>query len=247
MLDPTEQRIVGVLVEKELAVPDTYPLTENALLAGCNQKSNRDPEMSLEAFQVSGALRALLETEWVTRTERDGGRTVRYRHRLEEKLGSEPVAKPILAELLLRGPQAPGALKTRVARMGMHASPEQILDLLGTLRQRSPPLVEQLPRQPRERDARWAHCMAKGGQGAEPGVLEPAVVPTAVPPTVIPPTAVAPTAIPPTAVHSTAAPSTSEPRVATAPRVATLEERVADPYERNVDVEVSGKITGQSR
>ena len=93
MLDATQERIIGVLVEKELSVPESYPLTENALLAACNQKSNRDPQMSLEAFQINGALMSLQQTQWVARTERDGGRTVRYRHRLEEKLGLDDAEK----------------------------------------------------------------------------------------------------------------------------------------------------------
>ncbi len=169
MLDTTQQRIIGVLIEKELAVPDTYPLTENALLAGCNQKSNRDPDLSLEAFEISGALRALQESEWVVRGER-GGRVVRYRHKLEEKLSVDEAQKAVLAELLLRGPQAPGALKSRVARMGLHGTPEAIREILDALRRRPSPLVQQLPQQPRERDCRWAHCLGDTGRSETPEV-----------------------------------------------------------------------------
>lgn len=169
MLDQTEQRIIGVLIEKELTVPDSYPLTEKSLLNGCNQKSNRDPEMSLEEFELSGALMALQQKDWVTRTERDGGRAVRCRHRVDERLAIDTREKAVLAELLLRGPQAPGSLKTRVARMGVHVDRDGIRALLEGLRISPTPLVEQLPRQPRERDARWAHCLgARQDVGGEP-------------------------------------------------------------------------------
>jgi len=158
MLEPTEQRILGVLLEKELSVPDSYPMTENALLAGCNQKNNRDPIMELEAFQVAGALTSLRLKEWVVKIE--GGRADHYRHRVEERLDVRGAAKAVLAELLVRGPQAPGALKPRVARLGFAGSPEEIEAVLQQLAQRpAGALVEQLSLQPRERDRRWAHLL----------------------------------------------------------------------------------------
>ncbi len=159
-LDPTEQRILGVLIEKELAVPDSYPLTQNALLAGCNQKSNRDPVMALEEFQVSGALTSLLEKRLVLRVSQAGARTVRFKHQCDGMLGLGGRDKAVLAELLLRGAQAPGALKPRLVRMGVAASPPEILAVLEALRARSDgPLVEQLPREPRQRDQRWRHLL----------------------------------------------------------------------------------------
>lgn len=158
MLEPTEQRILGVLLEKELSVPDAYPMTENALLAGCNQKNNRDPIMALEAFQVAGALTSLRLKEWVVKIE--GGRADRFRHRVDERLALRTPAKAVLAELLLRGPQAPGALKPRVARLGFTGSPEEIEAELQQLAQRpAGALVERLPLQPRERDQRWGHTL----------------------------------------------------------------------------------------
>jgi uncharacterized protein YceH (UPF0502 family) len=186
-LDRTERRIVGVLLEKQLAVPDSYPLSENALLAGCNQQSNRDPLMDLVAFQLSGALLALQEKEWVARVE-GGGRVPRYRHRVAERLGVSGPALPVLAELLLRGPQAPGALKPRVARMGCVAAPAEIEAVLRELAAHAPPLVEQLPLGPRERDQRWRHLLgaddeaapaaavpAPASQAPSPGELAPRV------------------------------------------------------------------------
>lgn len=171
-LDPTEQRIVGVLIEKELTVPDSYPLTESALLAGCNQKSNRDPEMSLESFQLNGALLALRDRGWVARVD-CGGRRTKYRHTVEEKLNVTDREKPILSELLCRGPQAPGALKPRIARMGLMATPDEVADILDSLRSHvAGPLVAQLPKAPRERDQRWRHCF----DASEPSTIEPSTV-----------------------------------------------------------------------
>jgi uncharacterized protein YceH (UPF0502 family) len=159
MLDALSQRIVGVLVEKELTVPDTYPLTENSLITGCNQKSNRDPEMSVTAGQMHPALLALRGDGWIVRVD-GSGRVVRYRHKAMERLNIQRDQLIVLTELLLRGPQAPGALKPRVARMGLHAEPsriEAILEDLATFR--PAPLVERLPRRRRERDERYGHLL----------------------------------------------------------------------------------------
>ena len=164
-LDRTEQRLVGVLVEKQLTVPDSYPMTENALVDGCNQKSNRDPIMELATFQVAGALMALQHKGVVARVD-GAGRVPKFRHRLDEVLVLPKNAAPVLAELLLRGPQAPGALKPRVARMGYHASPEQVEALLRELAAQKPPLVELLPLGPRERDRRWRHLLGDGSERA---------------------------------------------------------------------------------
>lgn len=165
-LDRTEQRIVGVLIEKQLSVPDSYPLSENALVDGCNQKSNRDPVMELAAFQVSGALMALQEKGYAARVE-GGGRVPRFKHRVVEELQLDARELAVFAELLLRGPQSSGALKPRVARMGCHASPEEIESTLGKLAQRTPPLV--VRRQPgkHERDHRWQHLLGDGSEQTE--------------------------------------------------------------------------------
>jgi len=160
-LDPTEARIVGVLIEKQRTVPDTYPMTENALVTGCNQKNNRDPVMDLEPFEVAGACMALHQREVIARVE-GGGRAAKFRHKLDELLGLGDDALAVLCELLVRGPQAPGALKPRVARLGFHGTPAQIEDVLRDLAARPRPLVALQQKRPRERDARWAHLLAPG-------------------------------------------------------------------------------------
>lgn len=190
-LDRTGQRIVGVLVEKQLTVPDTYPLTENALVLGCNQSNNRDPVMALEPFQVAGALMALQQQDVVKRVE-GGGRVAKFRHDLEAALQLGKPELAVLAELLLRGPQAPGALKPRVQRMGYHAEPEAIEQLLRGLAARSPALVELLPLGPRERDRRWRHLLGDGSE-LTTAAASPAAV-TASPAAPVAGSAAAPTA-----------------------------------------------------
>lgn len=179
-LDRTEQRIVGVLVEKQLSVPDSYPLTENALVLGCNQSSNRDPVLALEPFQVAGALMALQQKGIVKRVE-GGGRVAKFRHDLEASLQLGRPELAVMAELLLRGPQAAGALKPRVARMGNHAETEAIEQLLRGLAARSPALVELLPLGPRERDRRWRHLLGDGSESAAAPGAAASAAPAAAP------------------------------------------------------------------
>jgi len=157
-LDRTEQRVFGVLIEKELAVPETYPLTLNALVSGCNQKNNRDPIMELEEFQVEGATTSLCLKDWCGR--REGSRALKFVHRAEDRLHVDRNEKAVLAELLVRGPQTPMELRTRVVRMGVHLDLGGIADLLEAMAAKvGGGLVELLPRRPRERDARWRHLL----------------------------------------------------------------------------------------
>ncbi len=157
--DSLQQRVLGTLIEKQLTVPETYPLTLNALVTGCNQKNNRDPITTAEDFDVEGALRALMDGGWVTRRERDGGRTLRYAHELTSQLGVEAADLALLAELLLRGPQAPGALKTRASRMAAVGEVAAVEARLQALASRAVPYVARLPRRHREAQARWTHLL----------------------------------------------------------------------------------------
>lgn len=168
-LDPTQQRVLGVLIEKELTVPDSYPLTENSLVLGCNQKSNRHPLTALGDFEVSGTLMGLQLDGWVARSERDGGRTVRYKHLVEAKLGIDGNKKAVLCELLVRGPQTVRELRDRVERMGVKLDDAGMEALLGSFTSKDGiVLVELLPKGPRERDARWAHRLGPRSTAADP-------------------------------------------------------------------------------
>ncbi len=210
-LDTLEQRIIGVLIEKELTVPDGYPLTLNALVAGCNQKSNRDPVMTVEDFDVEGALRSLMDKDWVTRRESHGSRVMRYAHEVRSQLGLEQADLALLSELLCRGPQAPGALKTRCARMHAFTSPDEVEARLADLSVRPVPYVVELERQPRERQARWEHCLGKPATQAS---QDPAPVPVPVSvPDVPTPVPVSPSSAPSPAATPTAEDLNLEARV----------------------------------
>lgn len=213
-LDRLEQRILGVLVEKEKTVPDTYPLTVNALVAGCNQKSNRDPFMSVESYEVEGALRSLMDRGLVVHVEKAGGRTPRYEHRLREQLAVDEAEVAILAELLNRGDQSPGELKTRAGRMHPFPSPAEVEARLADLAARPVPYVERLERRPREHAARWRHLLRKAGDAPSVGAEAAPEATVAVPP--------------PAASPSAASPPTSD----LAGRLAALEREVASLRER---------------
>jgi uncharacterized protein YceH (UPF0502 family) len=132
-LNVLERRVLGVLVEKAKTTPDAYPLSLNALTTGCNQKSNRDPLMSVTDEQVETALTAMQQRGLVTKIT--GGRVERWRHNLYEQWSVDKMELAVLAELLLRGPQTEGELRGRASRM-------EPIDSLDTLRQRLKPLAE---------------------------------------------------------------------------------------------------------
>jgi len=170
-LDPTERRIIGSLVEKQLTVPEAYPLTLNSLVLACNQKSNRDPEMELRDYHVQGALRALMDRGWVRELERAGSRTVRYEHAAGEQLGVTDRELAILAELLLRGPSSAKEIETRASRMRPMGTVEEVESRLRELATRPVPYVHLLGRRPGERVPRWEHLL-----GSEPAAAaDPAV------------------------------------------------------------------------
>lgn len=157
-LDPVERRILGALVEKELSTPDQYPLTVNALLAACNQSSNRDPVMALGADEAQRALEALMGLLLVWRER--GARTLRWKHLVDEKLRLDRPGKALLAELLLRGPQTPGELRGRSGRMHEMRGLGEVEGVLTELAARG--LVEELPRQPGQKERRWRELLGRG-------------------------------------------------------------------------------------
>lgn len=158
-LDPIEQRVVGCLVEKELSTPDVYPLTLNALVAACNQTSNREPVSRLSPGDVEAALLRLMADLLVWRDR--GARALRWKHSLDEKLAlREPAPKSVLAELLLRGAQTPGELRSRTPRMHEFAELAEVEETLRALAARG--MVEELPRQPGQKERRWRQLLGSG-------------------------------------------------------------------------------------
>lgn len=174
-LERTERRILGALIEKRWSTPEQYPLSENSLLAACNQRSNRDPILDLTDFEIAGTLIALREKGLVLIREREGGRVRRYAERLTEELGLSERASAVLAELLLRGPQTAPELLRRVPRMVPAESQNQIDEALSELAGLH--LVRLLARGAGQRHARWTHLLAPEGEipapAAEPESAAP--------------------------------------------------------------------------
>jgi uncharacterized protein len=159
-LTPLEARVIGSLIEKEITTPDQYPLTLNALTAACNQKSNRDPVFELSSGEVQALLDGLMKKHLVTdRSGGVGGRVTRYRQRFcNTQFGNLHLAPPevaIICELLLRGPQTPGELRSRASRMAPLRDVSEVDAALAALAAREQPLVAQLAREPGRRESRW--------------------------------------------------------------------------------------------
>jgi len=154
-----ETRVLGVLVEKQRTVPDTYPLTLNALVAGCNQKTSRDPILELTESDVQTALDALKAESLVV--ESSGSRVMRYAHNVERVLGVPSQAVAILAVLMLRGPQTAGELRINCDRLHHFADISAVEGFLQELATRAAgALVVELARQPGTRETRWAHLLS---------------------------------------------------------------------------------------
>jgi uncharacterized protein YceH (UPF0502 family) len=158
LLSPVEARILAVLVEKQRTVPDAYPLSLNALVAGCNQKSSREPVMSLEEAEVQAALTRLKAQSLVV--ESSGGRVMRYAHNMEKAWQIPSQSAALLAVLMLRGPQTPGELRLHCERLHKFADLSAVEGFLRELAQRpAGALVAELPRSPGTRESRWTHLL----------------------------------------------------------------------------------------
>jgi uncharacterized protein len=157
-LTEPQVRILGVLVEKQLATPQSYPLTENALLSGCNQSTNRYPVVDYDTSVVRPALIRLRERGLAKRVLRAGERAEKHAHRLDEQLGLSSTAPlALLTVLLLRGPQTPGELRSRSERLHPISEVLALEAALTELQDRG--LAEPLPRRPGEKQVRWRHLL----------------------------------------------------------------------------------------
>jgi uncharacterized protein len=158
-LTDIEARVLGALVEKEITTPEYYPLSLNALMNACNQKSNRDPLMHLDEDAVRQALRGLND-QLLARSAASDSRVAKFEHRLGEIFNFDRREIAILCELLLRGPQTPGELRNRAERMHPFEDLSEVQTTLQRLMRREPPLVKLLPRQPGMKEARYAHLLS---------------------------------------------------------------------------------------
>ena len=160
-LDPVEVRILGALMEKQMATPEYYPLTVNALVAACNQKSNREPVMELSESEVQRALDRLQDEKLVWKVM--GGRAVRYDHNLDHVWHLNRREKALLTLLFLRGAQTAGELRGRSDRLfpfdDISAVASALQRMSAPTEQRTEPLVIQLNRQPGSKESRYAHLL----------------------------------------------------------------------------------------
>jgi uncharacterized protein YceH (UPF0502 family) len=160
LLNEVECRVLGSLLEKEVTTPEYYPLSLNALVNACNQKSNREPVMNLDEAAVRGALHSLDGQSLVRSVSASDSRVTKYEHRLQEAFNFYRHESAILCVLLLRGPQTPGELRGRAERMHPFEDLGAVQSSLQHLMKREPPLVKILPRQPGTKEARYAHLFA---------------------------------------------------------------------------------------
>ena len=178
-LNETEVRVLGALIEKDITTPEYYPLSLNALVNACNQKSNRDPVMQLDENAVRDALSGLQEHRLAGPASGADSRVTKYEHRTQEVFNFTRAEIAVLCVLLLRGPQTPGELRGRTERMHRFETLDDVQSVLHKLMERQPPLAKMLPRQPGTKESRYAHLL--GGEIAATDTQQSATSATAPP------------------------------------------------------------------
>jgi uncharacterized protein len=173
LLNEVEVRVLGSLVEKETATPEYYPLSLHALTAACNQRSNREPVMSLDEDTVHAALESLRARGLTLDISGGDHRVHKYAHRLGEAFNFDRREQTLLCVLMLRGPQTVGELRGRSERLHDFDSLEDVESTLSRLAGRTPPLVTKLPRRPGEKEPRFAHLLSGEVETAEPSAPQP--------------------------------------------------------------------------
>jgi uncharacterized protein YceH (UPF0502 family) len=159
ILDAIETRIVGCLVEKASTTPEAYPLTENAIVVACNQKTSREPVMHLEPGTVAHALR-VLEGKRLAKVAQSSQRALRYEHRFDAVYGTTMRQRAVLCVMMLRGPQTLAELQTRTDRIADFPTVDDVRDTLERLIQREPPLAIRIPRAHGQREDRYMHLLS---------------------------------------------------------------------------------------
>jgi uncharacterized protein len=172
LLHPVEVRVLGALLEKEITTPEYYPLSLNALVNACNQKSNRDPAVNFDEATVEQALHSLRDKGLLLSITGAGSRVQKYAHRISEKLNLGRPELAILCELMLRGPQTLGELRNRAVRMHPFEDLEQVQSVIDRL----PELMVKLDRRSGEKESRFAHLLS-GTPAISETEPEPAIAP----------------------------------------------------------------------
>jgi uncharacterized protein len=175
-LSAVEARVLGVLVEKQATVPDTYPLSLNALVAGCNQKTARDPVMSASDADVLTAIDGLKSLSLVF--EGSGSRVVKFEHNSGRVLGVPSQSVALLATLMLRGPQTAAELRLNCERLHRFADISSVEGFLDELADKEPPRVARLARAPGAREPRWVHLLCGDAPHVQHTADEPAATPS---------------------------------------------------------------------
>jgi hypothetical protein len=165
-LTSAQARVLGALVEKEVTTPEYYPLSLNALINACNQRSNREPVMDLDEDTVRQALHRLEDLRLAGRARGADGRVTKYEHWLGEAFNFNRAETALICVLLLRGPQTPGELRGRTERMHRFEEIGDVLAGLQKLMEREPSLVAMLPRQPGTKESRYAHLLSGAVEAA---------------------------------------------------------------------------------
>jgi len=183
-LTPHEARVIGCLLEKQIATPDQYPLSLNALVNACNQKSNRDPVLELDEREVQAVVDGLMKRQLVLEKSGFGSRVPKYQHLFcNTQFGSlrfSPQGTAIVCELLLRGPQTPGELRTHAARLAPLKDVSEVETELEELMTRPDgPFVAKLPREPGRRESRYAHLFGDQPPTFDAETVEPQGAPLA--------------------------------------------------------------------
>src|SRR5208282_3700319 len=174
VLTAAQARVLGALVEKEVTTPDYYPLSLNALLNACNQRSNREPVMKLDEDDVRQALHGLEDKGLAGRARSADGRVTKYEHWLGEAFNFSRAEEALVCVLLLRGPQTAGELRGRTERMHRFDEIADVLAGLQKLMEREPPLAAVLPRQPGTKESRYAHLLSGPVESIVLGAGKPA-------------------------------------------------------------------------
>jgi uncharacterized protein YceH (UPF0502 family) len=169
-LTAAEARVLGALVEKEITTPDYYPLSMNALINACNQRSNREPVTDLDEEAVRQALHSLEDKQLAGRARSADGRVTKYEHWLGEAFNFNRAETALICVLLLRGPQTPGELRSRTERLHEFAEIGDVIAGLQKLMERAPALVVLLPRQLGARESRYAHLLSESVESIQPTV-----------------------------------------------------------------------------
>jgi uncharacterized protein YceH (UPF0502 family) len=175
LITPIEARVLGSLVEKEISTPEYYPLSLNALVNACNQKNNREPAMHLDEEAVRDALRSLEDQRLAGPARGAESRVTKYEHHLQEAFNFTRGETAVLCELLLRGPQTPGELRSRTERLYRFEEVADVLSVLDRFMQRDPALVAALARQPGTREVRYTQLLTGEQVMPAPSPGEPAV------------------------------------------------------------------------